>query len=309
MTAQRASIETSYAHCRRLVRRSRSSFSPAFLLLSGAKRRGMEALYAFMRHTDDLADSPQPPAFRRAALVRWRAALDARLACPGGTGEGGRFASAEEEHAAVSAILPAVADTVERFAIPPQLLHAVIDGVEMDLTQDRYATMAELETYCERVASAVGLACIHVWGIRGEGALEPARRCGLAVQLTNILRDLGEDAQRGRIYLPLEDLAACGYTPDDLFAGVVDRRFLRLVEHSCERAEGHYLEGSALHDFLYPDGQRVCGMMMDTYHRLLAKVRRHANEIFKRRLTLDWRSKAAVGLRWFLLPPRKAAVP
>ena len=107
-------------------------------------------------------------------------------------------------------------DTVARYRIPIEYLTAVIDGVEMDLAGQRYETFEELEQYCERVASVVGLACIHIWGFRDERALEPARRCGVAFQLTNILRDLKEDAGRGRVYLPGEDLQRFGYREDEL---------------------------------------------------------------------------------------------
>ena len=128
-----------------------------------------------------------------------------------------------------SAFLPALADTVRRYRIPPEHLYAVIDGVEMDLDSRRYETFEELQPYCERVASAVGLACIHVWGFRGPGAFEPARNAGIALQLTNVLRDLKEDAAAGRVYLPLNDLRDCGYSVDDLMAGVDDERFRRLM--------------------------------------------------------------------------------
>ena len=113
----------------------------------------------------------------------------------------------------------------------------MIDGVEMDLTPRRYETFDELERYCERVASAVGLACIHIWGFRGPEAFEPARQAGVALQLTNILRDLKEDAAAGRVYLPLADLRRCGYSVDELLAGVANDAFLRLMRFEIERAE------------------------------------------------------------------------
>ena len=222
-------IAASYAFCRCASRRGESSFSASFLLLCPEKRRAMEALYAFMRHTDDLGDSPLPAAERRAALLAWRAALGRALAgdlpsplsrapCEAwsGRGAGGEGGGQSREEATVAkplnaldsgvALLPALADAIARFGIPAAALEAVIDGQEMDLAVTRYETFADLAVYCEKVAAAVGRACIHVWGFTDQQALAPARSCGIAFQLTNILRDLGEDAAIDRVYLPQEDL-------------------------------------------------------------------------------------------------------
>ena len=167
------------------------------------------------------------------------------------------------------AILPAVVQTVREFQIPPETLLAVLDGVEMDLEPRVYATFDELAVYCERVASAVGLACIHIWGFFGDNALGPSRSAGLALQLTNILRDLSEDARRGRVYLPLEDISACGYSAEELQNGVVNRPFLRLMEMEIDRAEQFYREAAELPRSLHKDGRRIFGLMMETYHALL----------------------------------------
>ncbi len=198
MKGDRSTVEASYAFCRRLARRSGSNFYPCFLLLGREKRRGMDALYAFMRHTDDLGDNEEPPDARRKALSHWRLSLDETL----------RSEGVPINHP----LMPALADTVRRFQIPRQCLCDVVDGVEMDLQGRQYETFEDLAVYCRRVASAVGIACVHVWGFRDERALEPADKCGLAFQLTNILRDLKEDADHGRVYLPLEDFRAAGYS-------------------------------------------------------------------------------------------------
>jgi len=130
-----------------------------------------------------------------------------------------------------------------RFRIPAEHLHAVIDGVEMDLVQCRYEDFEHLQQYCQRVASAVGLACIHIWGFHASGALEPARKCGVAMQLTNILRDLKADATLDRVYLPLADLRQCDYTVEELKAGLADERFDRLMNCEIARADRFYREG------------------------------------------------------------------
>ena len=211
----------------------------------------MEALYAFMRHTDDLADDLAPDRPRRDALAAWRAELEHAL------GGGGQRTRRDAGDNRVS--LPALADAVRRFGIPHEQLRAVIDGVEMDLDRHRYETFDELQQYCQRVASAVGLACIHVWGFRGPEAFEPARKAGIALQVTNILRDLKEDAAAGRVYLPLEDLRDCGYSVEDLLAGVVNEPFFRLMRLEIDRAEQFYRDGAELMDWLEPEAGASSG--------------------------------------------------
>jgi len=293
-------LEASYRYCRQVARRSHSSFYPSFMLLSKPKRRAMHALYAFMRHTDDLGDSPLEPAARAAALARWRDSLTAALR--------GRFSPGQEPNPNDgSQLLPALADTVARYRIPPGHLEAVIEGQEMDLQPARYDRFADLAVYCEKVASAVGLACIYVWGFRDPAALEPARKCGIAFQLTNILRDLKEDLARGRLYLPLEDLRACGLTAEDLFALRSGSRFLRLLSLEVDRAERLYQEAAELTQWLEPEGRRIFGMMNDLYRRLLEKIRRSGDRILHERISLGRWAKLRIGLAWFFLPlPREA---
>ena len=185
----------------------------------------------------------------------------------------------------------------------------MLDGVEMDLDDRRYETFDELAEYCHRVASAVGLACIHIWGFRSEQAFEPARQCGLAFQLTNILRDVKEDAARGRMYLPLSELRQCGYSPEDLRRGSADERFDRVMALQIDRARRLYREGAQLFDLLEPDGRRVFGMMTATYHALLERIARRPREILVRRVCLSGWRKLRIAARWMLLPPRRSALP
>ena len=177
----------------------------------------------------------------------------------------------------------------------------------MDLDPRRYETFDELQEYCQRVASAVGLACIHIWGFRGSevfGKGEPARQAGIALQLTNILRDLKEDADAGRVYLPLADLREFGYTEADLRAGVVDERFHRLMAAQVARAERYYAGGAELIEWLDPSGRRIFGLMMATYHALLRKIARRPAEVFRRRVRLGRLKKMQLAARWSLLPVR-----
>ncbi len=303
-------IEASYGWCRRMARRSGSNFYLSFLRLPRAKRRAMDALYAFMRHTDDLADDPQPLQSRREALLNWRAVLQRALQGQFDLSEQQPRFKEEERLGRRSGphLLPALADVVRRFAVPVEHLLAVIDGVEMDLSRRRYETFDQLQGYCEHVASAVGLACIHVWGFHGRQALEPARKCGIALQLTNILRDLKEDAQRDRVYLPLGELRQFGYSVDELKRGVANERFGRLMEFQIDRAERFYREGAELIEWLESAPRRTFGMMMATYRALLEKIKRRPGDVLQRRIRLSRPKKLLIAARWTLLPPRAAAL-
>jgi squalene-associated FAD-dependent desaturase len=289
-----ATVDASYGFCRRMCSRAGSNFRAGFLLLPREQRRAMEALYAFMRHTDDLADD-LPMDSRRDALAEWRTAVKSAME----NNDEARMTNDEFCNIHHS-LLPALADTVARFHIPHEHLYAVIDGVEMDLDQRRFETFGDLENYCERVASAVGLACIHIWGFRGPEAFEPARQAGIALQLTNILRDLKEDAQAGRVYLPLADLRECGYSVEDLSAGVDDERLRRLMAVEVARAEQFYAASDELMEWLSPSGRRIFGLMMATYHSLLRRIARRPGNVFRRRVRLGSLKKLQLVARWSL---------
>jgi phytoene synthase len=277
-----ADLETSYRHCRRLARRAASSFYLAFWLLPPIKRRSMCALYAFLRRTDDLADNQTPLAARREAIAAWRASLRNALA--------GQY---DEP------IWPALHDTVRRHAIPHEHLWSAIEGVEMDLDGRTYATFADLETYLDRVASAVGLACLHIWGADLPAALEPARCCGHAYQLTNILRDLRDDLAIGRLYLPQEDLDRFGCSLEGLRGDESHSHAAELVQFEVDRARGLYSYADQLRPLLSPDGRRVFSAMTVTYRALLDRVERLGVEVLKRRPAVPkWRKLLAVGQGW-----------
>ncbi len=249
-------LASSYAHCQRIARRAAGNFYYSFLVLPRAKRRAMCALYAFLRATDDLGDSDRSLAERRDALAAWRRELTGALA-----------------GASDSAILPALVDTVESYEIPCEYLYDCITGVEMDLDGREYDTFADLEDYCYHVASVVGLACIHIWGFSDPAALEPARRLGIAFQLTNILRDLKEDSERGRVYLPREDLRRFGYTPEELAAGVQNASFRELMNFQIARADDYYRAGAALEPLLSRDSRAA---LRDDQHLSRAALRHRA---------------------------------
>ena len=189
-----AKSRQSYAECRRVAREAASNFYYAFFMLPQAKRDALCALYAFMRLVDDVSDTVGGAADKQRGLARWRAALDAAVA----------------GDVSAHPILPAFADTIERFHIPPRYFHDLISGAEMDLTVGDYATFERLREYCYRVAGTVGLTCLHVFGFDDPHAPDLAEKLGIAFQLTNILRDVPKDYEMGRVYLPQEDLARFG---------------------------------------------------------------------------------------------------
>jgi phytoene synthase len=289
-------LEASRLACRRMTRESGSNFSAAFYLLPAAKREAMFALYAFMRYTDDLSDDPPAGVDPCGALHAWREAFLKGI-------ERGNEAEATAVAPRGRAILPAVGQTVREFRIPIESLLAVLDGVEMDLTPHVYETFDELEVYCERVASAVGLACMHIWGFDGDVALPAGRSAGIALQMTNILRDLSEDARRGRVYLPQEDLRSSGYTVDELRRGVVNDAFLRLMKLEVGRTTRFYRDANDLLPRLHKDGRRVYGMMMDRYYLLLRMISQRPGDVFSRRIRLNRWQKLCLAAKWMFLSP------
>jgi phytoene synthase len=217
-----ASLDADYEHCAQVTRRSRSSFYYAFILLPPQRRRALHAVYAFCRFIDDIADDE---AIREPAMLlkRWREELDRVYA-----------------GVPTRALSRALADSARRFRIPRELFEEIINGVEMDLSRKRYQSWAELRPYCYRVASALGLICIEIFGYRNPSAKEYAENLGLALQLTNILRDVREDAERGRIYLPLEDLARFNVREDEILGGVYSPNFVRLMDFEAKRTRELY---------------------------------------------------------------------
>ena len=223
------SLAADFARCASITRKSSSNFYYAFKLLPAQRRRALCATYAFCRFIDDIADDERvrDPAL---LLERWREELHRVY--------GGN---------PTRAISRALADSVQRFSIPRRYFEEIIDGVEMDLEHKRYRTFEELRLYCYRVASAVGLVCIEIFGYRNPQTRTYAENLGIAFQLTNIIRDVREDGDRGRIYLPLEDLERFDVRQEEVLGGRHSERFERLMEFEAQRARKFYgLAESAL---------------------------------------------------------------
>lgn len=274
-------LEESRKACRELTRRTAKNFGVTFLVLPKDQRRDMNTLYAFMRHTDDLSDRDVAASERRADLEQWRLELDAVLA--------GQATSSE--------YLPAVAEMIQRRGIDPQYLHAVIDGCISDTEPVAIETRDDLERYCYQVAGVVGLCCIGVWGYRGHGidgtdeqrrrAEQLAVRTGFAFQLTNILRDVREDALAGRRYLPAEDLRDSGCDlellsqhPAEPPTGAVRE----LIRFEVARAREAYEESSGLVELLSPPGRRILTAMRSLYGEILNQIERRDFDVFSQRI-------------------------
>jgi phytoene synthase len=278
---QKLTRDGDYARCAEITRHASSNFYYAFMLLPRARRRALYSVYAFCRFVDDIADDD---GINNAAamLERWREELNEVFA---GTPS--------------RAISRALSENVRRFKIPRRYFEEVIDGVEMDLTQRRYATFADLCLYCRRVASAVGLICIEIFGYRNQSARVYAEWLGIAFQLTNIIRDVSEDAARDRIYLPLEDLARFDVSEAEILNSVYSPRFRQLIEFEAQRARQCYRKAEeALADedrgsMLAAEGMRLI------YSSLLERIARAGYRVLDRRMSLSAPHKLyLVGRAW-----------
>jgi phytoene synthase len=285
----------------------------------------MEAIYAFMRYVDDLVDeglSSEKSVIsntfaenRQSQLLfcRWLLVDIYQMALQDSTFESSIAYPEEFPHSSNIGmkISPALIDSIEQFQIPYENLHAVLDGVEMDLSKNRYATFAELELYCERVASAVGLACIHIWGFEGRGTpeaatvLELARKVGIAYQLTNILRDIKEDAAMDRVYLPLDEISAAGYSVEEIKKGIVNAAFEKLMRSQIQRAEDYYLASLELYGRLKPEGRKIFGLMTATYHAILKRIAADPAAVFTSRVRPSKFERMRLAAKWTCFAPRE----
>jgi 15-cis-phytoene synthase len=280
-------IEQSYDYCRRIARSRAKNFYYSFLLLSAQQRKAMCAIYAFMRYCDDLSDEPGATG---AAIDRWRAEMEDALQ--------GRFSG--------HPVWPAFHHTVRRFGIPHEYFREMIAGVTSDLEPRSLQTFEELYRYCYQVASVVGLTIIHIFGFDTRSALPLAEKCGIAFQLTNILRDIREDAERGRIYLPAEDLRHFGVSDHDLRAGNRNDAFLRLMRFQAARARAYYEESLPLLDLVHPRSRPSLWALIAIYSRLLERIEATNYDVFSRRVRLSSLEKSWI-LVQALLSNRAAA--
>lgn len=262
-----------------------SNFHYSFLFLPPEKRHAIEAVYAFCRRVDDLVDEPTAGCDPRAALDRWQREIEALY------GDG---ASLREP------IALALAPHLERFPMPKRSFLDILDGCRMDLDRKRYDTWEDLREYCLRVASAVGLLCIEIFGYRQAASRDYAVSLGLALQMTNILRDLGGDARRGRIYLPGEDLRRFGVSEEDLLAGRYSEGFRGLMAHECAHTRKLYFQAEAV----LPKEDRMAlfaaEIMGRIYYRILEKIEACGFAVLDRRIAVPRHRKALIAFSVWL---------
>ena len=267
----------SYRWCRELARERASNFYHAFRLLDPVRRNALCSVYAFMRHCDDLSDEPGASA---EALEQWRRRLDAAL-------DGNC-----DDHP----VWPAFVETARRYSIPRQYFHDMIDGVSSDLTRTSMANFDELYRYCYQVASVAGLSLIHIFGYTTTEALLLAEKCGIAFQLTNILRDVAEDRDRGRVYLPRDDMARFGVTELALTP-----QFRELMLFEAGRARAYYHESRPLLGMVHRSCRPSLWALIEIYSRLLARIERAGFDVFSHRIRVPTAEKLWIGAR--ALPP------
>jgi squalene synthase HpnC len=267
------SIAESYEQCHRIARAAHSNFYYAFFLLPKPKRDALAALYAFMRLIDDVSDEGADLSAKQRGLARWRAALDQAVTGQEQVFDGNAaMSSPSASLSGAEEILPALVDTMRRYNMPSRYLHDLISGAEMDLTVRSYPTFDRLREYCYRVAGTVGLTCTHVFGFKEARALDLAEKLGLAFQLTNIVRDVHLDYQLGRVYLPEEDLARYGVSPNDFGRREATLGVRELLRFESERAWQLYEEGSALLGLIDADSRGALWLLVHTYAALLGRI-------------------------------------
>lgn len=283
------SLDQAYAVCESTARRQAKNFYYSFRALPKGKRAAICAVYAFMRHADDLADDERLPREERLKQTRrWLA-------------EWHRAAAGE---ATDNPVFIALRDTERRFQISTELLDQLVQGTLMDLTtpteQMVYETFDDLYRYCYLVASVVGLVCIRIFGYTDSRAEKLAEETGIAFQLTNILRDVREDAERGRIYLPREDLARCNVKLGDLTSIRGDRKLTAderaLMATEAERAREYYASADSLLPLIAPDSRAALWVLVRIYRRLLERIAGVRYEVFSKRISVPTAEKI-----WILL--------
>jgi len=285
-----------YSVCKGITRSAAKNFYYAFLVLPRRKREALCAVYAFMRRCDDITDDP------KLSLPERRQKLDAWLDA---------LHHAQQGQPTDDAILLALTDAQRRFAIPAGLLDELAHGTAMDIEESaaaenapgltvQYNTFEDLRLYCYRVASVVGLVCIHVFGYRDPAAEPLAENCGLAFQLTNIIRDVKEDASMGRVYFPQEDLAQFGLTAQDFLGTPAPARFRLLLEREAARAREFYASGDELISYISEDSQPALWVLVNIYRSLLEKIAARQYDVFTAKISLSTWEKLRILGKGFL---------
>ena len=269
-------LQASYAFSRRIARTRARNFYYSFLLLSREQKNAMCAIYAFMRHSDDISEGEGASA---EAIHQWRTDLDNALA--------GNFPE--------NPLWPAFHDTVKRYRIPHEYFYEMIEGVSGDLHPREIQTFDELYRYCYQVASVVGLTIIHIFGFDNPEALALAEKCGIAFQLTNILRDVREDRENRRIYVPAEDIQRFSAN-----LAHYDANFIELMRFEAARAEAYYQESRPLIALVHKRSRRSLWALIEIYRRLLLKIEKSNFDVLDRRIRIPTSEKLGILAKSFL---------
>ena len=276
-------LDKAYLFCRNLTRNNAKNFYLAFQILPWIKRRSIYSIYAFCRCSDDLVDDPAIKD-RAGLLEKWKVDL---AACYRGEIKN-------------DPIFVALYDTVKRYSIPKKYFLELIEGMEMDISVNRYETFDELYEYAYKAASVVGLILIEIFGYKNYMTREYAKNLGIAMQLTNIIRDVKEDAKRGRIYLPREDMIRFGYSEKDLFANEYGSKFVRLMEYQVARAVFYYQKATRS---IPPEDRNLLTspeIMKNIYFHLLNEIVGKGYNIFHNRIQFSNLTKLFIAVRtWF----------
>ena len=286
-TTSEERLSRSRAYCEQLTRAAAKNFYYGLRLLPEPKRCAMFTLYAYMRLVDDIADEEDGRSLeqRRDELDLWQA--QTRLAIDGGVSEDDS-----------SLLWPAFAQMVQRHGIPSRIFDEVIEGQRQDLERTSFETFDDLRTYCYRVAGVIGLASIYIWGFEGgEETEELAVERGVAFQLTNILRDLREDAARGRLYLPRAEMREMGVSQEDVTSGRDGEAFERFMRFQIDRAESIYQRSAPLEDRIDRDSRPTLRAMTEIYHGILTKISVDPRRVLSERVSLSVLSKLRIGWR------------
>jgi len=273
-----STLDESYAFCCGVARKRARNFYYSFVLLPREQSDAMCAIYAFMRYCDDLSDEPGAS---REAMERWRGALVDAL-----TGKFDAYPA-----------WPAFYDTVQRYRVPHEYFFQMIEGVTSDLEPRAFQTFDELYRYCYQVASVVGLCTIHIFGFDSPDALLLAEKCGVAFQLTNILRDIAEDAARERVYLPAEDLRRFDVDSHDLRNGQPSEALRSLMEFEAGRARAYYRESQPLVEMIHKRSRPALRALIGIYSCLLTRIEERKFDVFTERVSLSAAEKCWIVLR------------
>ena len=278
MASAKTALELAYDDCRAITRREAKNFYYAFLTLPAAKRRAIYAVYSFCRHCDDSVDEQGTDEAKLAALSSIESSLD----------------QAFHSHPESPAFL-ALADAADRYDIPQDYFQEIILGVKSDLVKHSFQDFDELRQYCYRVASVVGLICLQIFEYQGEEAKDYAVDLGLAMQLTNILRDVRGDLEMGRVYLPQDEMARFGYSEEHLRDGIRNEAFMELSRFQAERARGYYKNGLRLLPHLSHRSRACPAVLGAIYSRVLDRIESSGFDVLgERRISLSTREKVRI---------------